>query len=206
MAARAARKPIESKRRSPQRARSRDTVETIFEATARILQAEGRAGLNTNRIAETAGVSVGSVYAYFPDKQAILLAMARRELDALRQRVADALEKGDETDPVRRAVRALIKGYTARGDVRRILMETLFSHGGSDEMARPVNEIAEVIARHPRLLPNEARPLSPVALYVLTRAVDSVVRTAGYERVPFLREPAFEDEIVRLVHGYVAAP
>lgn len=134
------RKPIDPKRRSPVRRGARETVETIFEATARILQSEGKAALNTNLIAEKAGVSIGALYGYFPNKEAILLEMARRELDLIQARVAAALttqDDGDPTDPVRKAIRALIRGYGTRSRARRILMETLFAHGGSEDMARP---------------------------------------------------------------------
>lgn len=204
MARARARKRLELQRRSPQRRGSRDTVETIFEATARILQGEGREALNTNRIAEKAGVSIGALYGYFPNKDAILLAMARRELDAMRDRVALAMRETDEPDPVRRIVRALIKGYGARGKVRRILMETLFAHGGSEEMARPVSEVAALLVeRAGALFPQGFVLPSEIGMYVLTRAVDSVVRTATYENVRFLAAPAFEDEIVRLVRGFL---
>ena len=207
MAAR--RKPIEFKRRSPVRAGSRETVEAIFEATARILQAKGRDGLNTNYIADVAGISIGALYGYFPNKEAILLQMARRELDLVQSRVAAALS-GD-TDPgvppVRRAIRALIKGYGTRSRARRILMETLFALGGSEEMARPVYEIAALIARNSeRVLPAGATLPSPIGMFVLTRAVDSVIRSATYEGVSFISSPAFEDELVRLVSGYFALP
>lgn len=58
--------------RRAKQARSKATVEAIIEATTRILARDGWASVNTNAIAERAGVSVGSVYEYFPDKQAIL--------------------------------------------------------------------------------------------------------------------------------------
>lgn len=70
-------------RRSPKQARSRATVEAIVEAAAQILERGGPAALNTNDVAERAGVSVGTLYQYFPDKQAILIAAARRELGPL---------------------------------------------------------------------------------------------------------------------------
>ena len=203
----AIKKAIDLKRRSPRRANARATVEAIFEATARILQSEGKAALITNLIAERAGVSIGALYGYFPNKDAILLAMARRELDLVRDRVADALTREANADihPVRRAVRALIKGYGTRSRSRRILMETLFAHGGSEEMARPVNEIANLILmRSGDILPKGATPPSPIGMYVLTRAVDSVIRTATYENVAFIGSPAFEDELVRLVNGYLS--
>lgn len=204
------RKPSKLPRRTPQRSGSRETLDVIFEATARILAADGRAGLNTNRIAAVAGVSVGAVYGYFPNKEAILLAMARRELDAVRDRVLAALGPGEDAadvHPVRRAIRALIAGYGVRSQVRRVLMETLFAHGGSEEMARPIYEVAEIIlARASDILPPGAEAPSPIGLFVLTRAVDGVIRTATYEGVDFLGAPAFEDELVRLVTGYFAAP
>ena len=182
------------------------TVEAIYEATARILQTRGREGLNTNLIAETAGVSVGTLYGYFPNKGSILLEMARREMDQLRDRVAAALldDESEEPDPVRRAIRALVKGYGRRGKVRRILMETLFASGGSEEMARPVYEIADLVLRHrDRVLPEGVAPPSEVGLFIITRAIDSVIRTATYEAVPFLESREFEDELLRLVKGYL---
>jgi AcrR family transcriptional regulator len=205
MAARTRVKVTETIRRKPQRSNGRQTLETIFEATARILQSHGRAGLNTNAIADRAGISIGALYGYFPNKQSILLAMARRELDSIRDRVVAALaDSADaEPDPVRRAVRALIAGYNTRGRARRILMETLFAHGGSEEMARPVNEIALTLVVHaPGLFPHGVVP-SAIGLFVLTRAVDAVIRTASYEAVDFLGSRTFEDEIVRLVYGYL---
>src|SRR5215469_4047449 len=83
-------------RRKPKQARAQDTVEVIFEATARILRKEGREALNTNYIAECAGISVGTLYQYFPDKESILVAIARRELDADCAAVVKAIsEPGD---------------------------------------------------------------------------------------------------------------
>ena len=199
-------KPVDPKRRIPQRAGSTATVEAIYEATARILQTGGRDALNTNLIAEKTGISVGTLYGYFPNKDAILLDMARRELDALRDLVGAALldETSEEPDPVRRAIRALVKGYGRRGKVRRILMETLFAHGGSEEMARPVHEIADLVLRHrERVLPQGVSMPSGIGMFVITRAVDSVIRTAVYDAVPFLESRAFEDELLKLVRGYL---
>jgi AcrR family transcriptional regulator len=67
-------------RRRPKQARSRATREAIVEATAQILERRGSEGLNTNAVAERAGVSIGTLYQYFADKQALLVAAARREL------------------------------------------------------------------------------------------------------------------------------
>ena len=64
-------------RKKPSQTRALRTVETLFEAAIRILASEGEAGFTTNRIAERAGFSIGTLYQYFPSKEAIVVAMVR---------------------------------------------------------------------------------------------------------------------------------
>src|ERR1700759_2445504 len=82
-------------RKTPSQTRAMRTVDTLFEAAARILASDGEAGFPTNRIAERAGFSIGTLYQYFPSKEAIVVAMVRRqrervmrELDAVLDRAA----------------------------------------------------------------------------------------------------------------------
>ena len=72
-------------RREPKQRRSRETVEAVLEAVQRVLKRHGVEAITTNRIAEAAGVSIGSLYQYFPDKRAIFTASAHA------QRAADFL-------------------------------------------------------------------------------------------------------------------
>jgi len=67
-----------SRRRQPQQNRARQTVEAVLDAVVRVPKREGVRAVTTNRIAEVAGVSIGSVYQYFPDKQAILVGLYQR--------------------------------------------------------------------------------------------------------------------------------
>lgn len=198
------RQVVESTRRTPVRPSAVNTVEVIFEATAHILQVEGLARLTTNRIAQQAGVSIGSLYAYFSNKESILLAMGRRELGMLRERVVAALEReDDETPPLRRVIRALIAGYSARDKARRLLMEALVAGGHSQEIAHSMEiATASLASDHRGLFPGQPAPLD---LFVLTRAIDSVIRLATYERASFLQMQGFEDSLVRLVEGYFLA-
>jgi AcrR family transcriptional regulator len=71
-----------NQRRSPSQARSRATYDAILEAAAQILERNGLDALNTNDVADRAGVSIGTLYQYFPDKHAILIAAAKRDLGA----------------------------------------------------------------------------------------------------------------------------
>ncbi|ETA07175.1 MULTISPECIES: TetR/AcrR family transcriptional regulator [Gordonia] len=78
-------------RKRPRQQRSSFTVEAILEATTQLLDTEG-AALTTNRIAETAGVSVGSIYQYFGDKQAIFDELAARHLAEAEARMVAVLD------------------------------------------------------------------------------------------------------------------
>ncbi len=65
-------KPLDSQRKKPKQSRSKAIVESIFEATVRILPKIGSDNLTTRKIADLAGISVGSLYQYFPNKESIL--------------------------------------------------------------------------------------------------------------------------------------
>jgi AcrR family transcriptional regulator len=100
------RNPMTYLRKRPRQRRARETVEAIVEAAARILAEHRPAQLTTNRIAERAGVSVGSLYQYFPDRRAVIRALYERELaraEALRPAVLD-----DPTRPLAERLRAAV--------------------------------------------------------------------------------------------------
>jgi AcrR family transcriptional regulator len=66
-------------RRAPSQPRSERMVATLLEAAAQVLETKGLEGFNTNAVAERAGVSVGSLYQYFPGKDALTIALMQRE-------------------------------------------------------------------------------------------------------------------------------
>jgi AcrR family transcriptional regulator len=196
---------IDLPRRTPKQARAQDTVEVIFEATAQILRRKGKSALNTNYIAECAGISVGTLYQYFPDKEAILVEMARRELEADHAAVMKAISEPVEagTDRVRLAIRALIARFRRSREVRKIAMETLISEGHGAELAASVQKAAQMIGEYEdRFLPGRAGAVSPTSLFVITRAISGVLRSALQEQSPLLDSQEFEDELVRLVRSY----
>lgn len=198
---------VDSVRRKPKQARAQDTVEVIFEATARILRKKGREALNTNYIAECAGISVGTLYQYFPDKESILIAIARRELEADYAAVIKAICAPTEpgADLVRLAIRALIAQFRRSREVRPIAIETLISEGYGDELATSVQKAAQMIGENEdRFLPGRADAVSPVSLFVITRAISGVLRSASQEQSPLLDSQEFEDELVKLVRAYFA--
>jgi AcrR family transcriptional regulator len=194
-------------RRKPTQARARLTIETIFEATARIIERHGAGAVNTNAIAERAGVSVGTLYEYFPNKEAVLIAMARRQLGEDEGEIAKVLAEALERPgaPLARLViRTLVKLLQTGPEVRRAIMTAHISSGLGGEHARPVQEVAEILAsRGDRILPERAQPIPPAALFVLTRAVIGVLRAAFEEQSPLLGRPELEDELAALVEAYL---
>ncbi|HKJ23682.1 MAG TPA: TetR/AcrR family transcriptional regulator [Myxococcota bacterium] len=119
-------------RKTPRQARARETRRAILEAAARVLRAEGPAAFNTNRVAEVAGVSVGSLYQYFPNKAALLF-----QLDVLDSKVVweeiEALLGDRERSPrervdaaVERFFRSEAEEAALRGSLRRA--EAFFEH------------------------------------------------------------------------------
>jgi AcrR family transcriptional regulator len=199
---------VDLTRRKPRQVRALDTVEVILEATARILQKEGPAALNTNYIAERAGISVGTLYQYFANKEAILVAMARREIGndeaAVIKAVSEAAQASD-IDPVRLALRALINAFAKRRAARRVAFEALFGEGLGNELATSVQKVAQLVGeRSDRLLPARTRPVTPTNLFIITRAISGIMRAASQEESPLLGTPEFEDELVHLVQAYFA--
>jgi len=103
-----------SPRKNPRQRRSRVTIDAIFEATIQVLLANGLDGVTTIQIAERAGVSVGSLYQYFPDTAAIVAALARRHMDGFEVLMEQAVEAaGAERwdDPVGALVDAVAARY-----------------------------------------------------------------------------------------------
>ena len=136
----------------------------ILRATAQILSRDGLAGVTTNRVAEKAGVSVGSLYQYFPDKEALIAEVRRRYDDTFRERLlalAGSIGGLPLAAVVERCVHALIDlhaedpglhnaiAVTGIGDTeRRFLHEIAVSwlDARRDEVRRPNRALAAAVA------------------------------------------------------------
>ena len=186
----------ENTRKIPAQRRSHATVEVIIEAATQLLESAGERGFNTNAVAERAGVSIGTLYRYFPDKQAILTALARREMEAVNAATASLLarQKGDLAFD-RAMIRTFVHAFQGRTRARRVAVAALLAHA----------DPAELAAAHPPAAFTDANgeALSPVAAFVLSRAVHGAMRAAVMEGADFLTSREFEDELVRLGRSYL---
>jgi AcrR family transcriptional regulator len=207
MAAR--RQVAENKRRLPRQARAAQTVASIVEAAAQILEKGGLAAFTTNVVAERAGVSIGTLYQYFGDKNALLLALARVEFEAAMAEAHRALQ--DEVDAtiekrVRAMVRTMIHAFRGRQRARKAVVQAVLAQGLEVEMIVPMNSfIASLRARIGRDAETMLPALSREQFFVLVRSAMGTVRAAVLEEQPFLTSRAFEDELVRMIVAYLEA-
>ena len=178
---------------APRQARSRATVDAILEAAAQVLEAKGSPGFTTDAVATRAGVSIGALYRYFADKQAILTALAWREKARVDGAVLKALSEPDGTlAPDRAAIRAFLQAFDGRTGVRRAAQQTLMDTAEASELAKGFEPMeAQMRDAHGNLLP-------PLRAYVLSRALHGAMRAAVLERPELLADPEFENELVRL--------
>ena len=205
------RKSSDTLRRAPTQERAQRTIEAIFEATAQIVESDGEAGLTTNKVAQKAGFSIGTLYQYFPSKEAIVLAMSQRERERFMAAMQAALDKAvreklDAREAIREVVRLLIDSFAMGPRLRRAMVRMVWRMDHYEPITQSMREAAERQAmalaglNDPRL-----RPPNPAMMFVVTRAVMGAIRNASLEDSPLLGTREFEDELVRMVWGLFRA-
>lgn len=181
--------------------RAQATVDAILEATARIVRREGLAGLNTNKIAERTGISVGTLYGYFPDKTAILVALARRMLE----RDAAALLTASEGGSLRGVIRQLLAQHRTDPALRRAVMSVHIGEGHGDEHSDRVEQFVSDLTRCAPLA--DLGNMGDLRLFVATRAVLGIARALVDEGVSRrFSDAEIESEAILLLAGYLSPP
>jgi AcrR family transcriptional regulator len=208
---RAAPRPATAARKHPRQARAQVTVDAILTAAAQILVAEGPDALNTNRIAERAGVSVGSLYQYFPSKAAVVGALVEARL-AEDERVFLGLLEHSVDRPIPERLEALIAAAARRQYEGAPLLARLFAllsvvereQVVRDAVARVAALLEAVVALSPdvraELLDPERRA---TAVFVATRATQGALNAAAVECPERLLSPAFVADLARMVRAVV---
>ena len=190
---------IEIFRKKPSQKRSDQTVDTIVDATLQILDSEGEKALTTNRIAEHAGFSVGTLYQYFGNRDAIIAALVERELARSRAELKQVLSASRDAAPedvVRALIRTLLKRLSSRHRARRVLLLMMSRRGDQARLVSMLTEMIESIFAELRWHDDFPQHMTPMRFRVLTRAVLGAVRISAIEDPDILADPAFEDERV----------
>jgi AcrR family transcriptional regulator len=204
MNARGRRRPV---RRQPRQLRARQTVDAILEAVSRLLKRGGVDAVTTNRVAEVAGVSIGSVYQYFPDKRALFVALHERHAEAMGRLVEETLVAHADAplEPLVRAlVHALVDAHAADPRLHEALREVPHKADAERGLAARLQG-AFRLALAARALRRRAPAELERRLFVVSHLIDSLAHAAALARPARLSLTAARHEAVRAVLAYLRA-
>jgi AcrR family transcriptional regulator len=188
-------------RRRAKQERAQETIGVVLEAAAQVLERDGYARATTNRIAEIAGVSVGTIYQYFSNKDEIFDALIRREIDGLQRLLRDAAP--DPQEPIADALRSLLRALVRAQPEAPALYRSL-EHVPNALFRRRVEEArGSVVAWVRNFLAQRGRELRvrdlDTATFVIVAAAEGVAMTASPE---FYRKRG-ADELATLFTRYL---
>jgi AcrR family transcriptional regulator len=192
--------------RQPKQRRAQQTVEAILDAVTRVLKREGASAVTTNRIAEVAGVSIGSLYQYFPDKQSIFIALHQRHIAQVDRIIESKLIENADS-PIEELIRALIEGMIEAHAVDPELYELLGAQvphradGTQDFAVRLHGAFRLAIAARAKEL--KLRRDLDKAVFVVANMVDSLSHAAVLRRPAKLTLREAKEEAVRAVLVYL---
>jgi len=189
-------------RREPRQERSRQTVEAVLEAVRRVLSRHGAEAITTNRVAEAAGVSIGSLYQYFPNKQAIFMALHDRHVDGVRQAIERTMTDCtvaslEEFTGV--LVERLTTIHAEDAEVHELLSDAVpgSAHGFKSALQATFEQVISP-DRHHRYTAEEAERM----LFVLPQLVEGLVHGVAHQPLAISRQRA-KDEALRTVAVYL---
>jgi AcrR family transcriptional regulator len=192
-------------RRVPQQRRASITRDAIIEAAAHLLATRGWEASTTNHIAARAGVSIGSLYKYFPNKPSIVAEVARRRIEAEVIAIAATLEQHAE-DPL--GMPAAIVTTTADRYAENAALDTaLMEQLGAIEVARFLRDCEAAVVRvTERYLTRHRRKLRTgqgAAAFVAVHTLRGVLVAAAAHEPALLLSAAFRSELVLLLERYL---
>jgi len=203
---------LEAPRKVPRQERARVTVDAILRATAHILRSEGYEACSTNAVARKAGVSIGSLYQYFPSKEALVTALARQHAEkgyALLMQTAQeaATSARSIEDTVRGYIKAMVELHAVDPVLHRVLTEQVPRINGLS-IIRELTRDAYGLVR--AWLESQRSHLREVdldaAAFVLVTSVEATTHSLMAEKPASLTTQKLIDEVSELVLRYLGAP
>jgi AcrR family transcriptional regulator len=194
-------------RKRPRQTRSELTRQRILEAAARVFADYGYAAGTTNRIAEWADISIGSLYQYYPNKDAILLDLVTRHLDAIvtAARPSSNGPRDSIEGIVRAMVRSAIDGHRDDPELLRVLIEQAprsreLAEWITEQEQAWVTDLQELLAENPEVCVEDTH----VAAQLVIATIEFVVHPLMAAPHP-IDIPSFENELVAMLTRYLTA-
>lgn len=197
--------PAISARKAPRQTRSNQLVAAILQAAVRVLEREGAMRFTTARVAETAGVSVGSLYQYFPNKEAILFRLQTDEWQqtgALLDRILSD-ERQSTADRLRTAVREFFRTECEEAALRAALSDAAPMYRNAPETEEHHREGAQRIASFVKeLLPETSSAQRKMAVDVLMTTISAVGKTISTQQRPRSEVNALANAVSDMLIAY----
>jgi AcrR family transcriptional regulator len=194
-------------RKLPQQDRSRMTVEAILEATTHILTEEGYDKANTNRIAERAGISIGSLYQYFPNKESLMAALMEQHSNEIAVLVESKLQNLFDVPPkvaIPELIRAVIAAHAINPCLHQVLNEEIPRSERPQQMQTADERIAALLRAYLTRWRDRIYPQNlEMTVFILSRTVESLCHSAVIEHPVFLSNSRFEQEVSNLLLLYL---
>jgi len=195
-------------RKRPVQARSKKTVEDILAGTAQVLVARGYDESTTGAIAERAGVSIGTLYQYFPNKESLVEALFQAHAADLLSAVDQALARGADL-PLEESVLALVRAgldaHRVNPELHKVLVEQVLNRGLLNhlDVSRTIQQRieGELRRRAPGLAVDKVR----MTAFVLETCVEALTHRAVVEAPDWLTSGMLEREATALLKPYFAA-
>lgn len=210
------RKRSTTPRKLPQQDRSRVTVEAILEATTHILTEEGYDKANTNCIAKRAGISIGSLYQYFPNKESLMAALMEQHSNEIAElvesKLKDLFDAPLET-AIPELVKAVIAAHAINPRLHQVLNEEIPRSERLQQMQKADERIGKLLRAYlarwsdypsgemalPRIHPQNLE----MTVFILSRTVESLCHAAVIEQPGFVSNSQFEQEVSNLLLLYL---
>ena len=199
-----------SPRKAPRQSRSQATVTAILDATAHILVTSGIAAASTNAVAERAGVSVGSLYQYFPNKEALFAALHERHGVQMKEVILRALTKAVGAtldDALTGLIEAAVEAHRVDADLHRVLEQQL---GNTDQHVLEDEYVGLMEDRVVALLAQYRDQITvtdlKLASYMLMNAAHSLIHVVVLQRPKGISLKAATQQIIRMMKAYLTCP
>jgi AcrR family transcriptional regulator len=191
-------------RKSPSQARSSASVDAILDATIQVLLSVGKERLTTTRVAMRAGVSVGTLYQYFPNKSALLQAALRRHLEHTRDAVAGVAEslKGAPVEEMMATIATAFLAAKMREPKMGVALYSVSSDVDGFSVAREISDESQGMVAALLKTAKERVAEPEVVASVLLGAIGGVSRRLVESKDPERSYPAFRSELDAMVRGY----
>jgi AcrR family transcriptional regulator len=195
-------------RKLPRQARSKATVDAVVTAAAQVLIEQGYEGATTMRVAERAGVSIGSLYQYFPNKESLIAVLIERHADQIVEIMERALnDPANATleDGLRAIIRAGTSAHHLDPKLHKILNEEVPRTGRLAKAMDTSRLLTRALERFLRAHAQEMRPgCDPaIAAVVIETALEALSHKAVIDRRDLLANGIIEREMYDLIAGYV---